>query len=418
MGKTVIIGIDGVPYSLMKDLSDRGVMKNFKKLREDGIFKVMKSSVPAVSSASWSTIITGENPGEHGIYGFTDMIKGSYTLSFSDFRNLRSPPFWEKNKKKSVIINVPSTYPPREMNGCHISGFVSPRIERSIYPSSYLEKLKEMDYKIDVDLEKAHMSKMMLFNELFDTLEKRKKAADFFWDDFDWDVFKFVITGSDRLGHFLWDAYEEKDNEHHQSFLKFFEMVDNMIGDIDSKLSKDDNLILISDHGMERVKFNVNLNGVLIKEGLLSLGGEKKKYKDIEKDTKAFAMEFGRLYINKKGKYPRGLVENEKEVRDNLIKIFNSLEIKGEKVIKEIHEKENIYRGKCFDDAPDLVLIPNKGFNLRGKITDKVFEESPFTGMHNPEAFLFVKGNKNKKFVPENPSVEDVVKIINKMGDV
>ncbi|MHA1886808.1 MAG: alkaline phosphatase family protein [Promethearchaeota archaeon] len=415
MSRVVIIGIDGVPYQMIKDLSDKGIMKNFKELRKNGIFKKMKSSIPAVSSASWSTIITGKNPGEHGVYGFTDIIPGTYVLSFCHYSNLKSQVFWEN--EKAVILNVPSTYPVKEMNGVHISGFVSPDIERAVYPKTYLKKLKEMDYRIDIDLEKAHKSKMLLFKELFETLDKRMEACRYFWNEQEWNIFKIVFTGSDRLEHFLWDAYEDENHEYHEKFLEFFRRIDEAIGEINGMMREDDALLLLSDHGMERVKYNVNLNAWLMKNDFLKLGGEKKKYKDIEEGTKAFAMEFGRIYLNKKGKYPKGFVdkENEEKIKEEIIRKLEEMKIDGEKVIKKIHKRDDIYKGKCVEGAPDLVLIPNKGFNLRGKISENIFEESPFTGMHNPEAFLFVKNKENEKIVPEEPSVEDVVPIIKKL---
>jgi len=68
----------------------------------------MASSIPEISSVAWSPIITGANPGEHGIYGFTDVAPDSYRLSFPNFNNLQVPPFWmDKSYGKSVIINVP-----------------------------------------------------------------------------------------------------------------------------------------------------------------------------------------------------------------------------------------------------------------------------------------------------------------------
>lgn len=413
MGKIIVIGIDGVPYKMIKDLSDKGIMKNFKELREDGILRKMKSSIPAVSSASWSTIITGKNPGEHGVFGFSDLIPGTYILQFADYRRLKEKTFWDG--EKAVVLNVPSTYPPREMNGVHISGFVSPDIERAVFPKVHLEKLKEMDYRIDIDLEKAHKSKRLLFKELFDTLDKRMEACWHFWDEYDWNIFKIVFTGSDRLEHFLWDAYEDENHKHKENFLEFFRRVDKAIGEIKEKMDKDDEMVILSDHGMERVKYNVNLNAWLKKKGFLKLRGEQKKYKDIAKGTKAFAMEFGRIYLNKKGKHPRGEVEEEEKIKEDIKEKLKKLEIDGEKVIKKMKKKEDIYKGKNMDRAPDLVAIPNKGFNLRGKMKKELYEESPFTGMHNPEAFLFVKNKKNKKIVPAKPSVEDVASITKKL---
>ncbi len=79
--RTVLIGIDGVPYHLLETLSDQNIMPNLKDLRKQGLFTQMLSSIPEISSVSWSSIITGNNPGKHGIYGFNDMIPGTYTTS-------------------------------------------------------------------------------------------------------------------------------------------------------------------------------------------------------------------------------------------------------------------------------------------------------------------------------------------------
>ena len=77
------------------------IMPNFKELQKNGQFQKMESSIPEISSVSWSSIITGKNPGEHGIFGFTDMIPNSYTISFPNYNNLKEKPFWQKIKEKS-----------------------------------------------------------------------------------------------------------------------------------------------------------------------------------------------------------------------------------------------------------------------------------------------------------------------------
>ena len=140
--RKIIIGIDGVPYELIDDLSKQGIMPNFNVLKKQSVFSKLKSSIPHISSVSWSSIITGSNPGEHGIFGFTDLIPNTYTLSFPDFNTLKTKPFWHQNPdKKYVIINVPSTYPVKPLNGVHISGFISLDLENADYPESEIENL-------------------------------------------------------------------------------------------------------------------------------------------------------------------------------------------------------------------------------------------------------------------------------------
>lgn len=413
--KVVIIGIDGVPFSIMETLSDNGIMENFASLKDKGTFTSMCSSIPEISNVSWSSIITGKNPGEHGVYGFTELIPGTYSLMFPDFRALKSLPFWrDNNKKRYVVINVPSTYPAGEINGVLVSGFVSPDLDKAVYPRSLLQELQKMDYRIDVDSEKAHKSYRLFLDELFNVLETRRKAYRYFWNNYKWDVFFFVITGSDRLEHFLWDAYEDESNEYHERFLDYFRKIDEIIGEIAEKVSEDDQLILLSDHGMERIKENVNLNAYLSKTDFLKAGNDPQlRYRNIEKGSKAFALDPGRIYLNKEGKYPNGTVmkKEEEEIIEELISSLKNLERDGKHVFNKIYRKEEIYYGKYLVNAPDLVLMSNSGFNLKGGMgKENIFDKDIFNGKHTYEdAFLYVKNDEN---VPKNVSVEDVRKII------
>lgn len=420
--KTVIIGIDGVPYGLMKDLSDRGVMPNFKSLREKGVFRKMASSVPAISSVSWSSIITGRNPGEHGIFGFTQLLPKTYTISFPNFNNLRSLPFWlKKNGKKYVILNVPSTYPAKKLNGVHIAGFVALDLEKAVYPQKYLKKLKEINYQVDVDSAIAHKSTTLFLEKLFENLNTRLKAYRYFWQKESWDVFMLVFTGTDRLGHFLWRAFENKKHKYHSDFLRFFKKIDEAIGEINQRLEESDSLFLLSDHGMESIKTNVNLNYFLQKQGFLDLGSTGRGHNRITSKTLAFVLDPDRIYLNKKLKYPRGRIEkkDEKKVIEDLIESLENLKYKGQKVIKKMYKKEEIYQGKHLDLAPDLVLLENPGFRLKGALRKtSLFENDVFEGKHTqPDAFLLAKTKKIAKIkISQKPKLEDFLTYYERMS--
>ena len=86
------------------------------------------------------------------------------------------------------------------------------------------------------------------------------------------------------------------------------------------------------------------------------------------------------------------------------------LKFENQPVIKEIYTKDEIYQGKMIDRAPDLVLLENKGFNIKASIgKDNVFEEEKiFSGKHNPNAFLFI----NKDIDNKDPTVEDIVGLL------
>ena len=412
--RNVIIGIDGVPYDLINQLSNKGIMPNFKELKKEFSFKLMKSSIPHISSVSWSSIITGKNPGEHGIFGFSDIIDNTYSLCFPNFNALKCKPFWLKDPdKKHIIINVPATYPAKELNGVHIAGFVALELEKAVYPKQLIPILKEINYEIDVDTKLAHQQSTNIFiDELFRVLNIRKKTFKILCNESKWDNFLAVITGSDRIGHFLWHIYEDNTNQYYHRVIEYFSEIDNIIGNIKNKLKEDDIFIILSDHGMEQIKQNVNLNTCLENEGYLSLSENLKNYNRITKKSSAFVLDPGRVYLNKKNKYPNGSVQKEKEndVIEELKTLFYDLEFKNQKVIKKVYKKEEIYSGKMIDYAPDLVLIENEGFNLKGTIgKKKVFEdELVFSGKHNDKSFILI----NRDIEIQNPSVENIVDLM------
>jgi len=427
----VLIGLDGVPYGLVDDLANRGVMPNFQMLKKQGIFAKMAAPLPAISSVSWSCLITGQNPGAHGIYGFADLAPNSYDLVFPNFNNLKALAFWQKYPQlKQVVLNVPSTYPVKPMNGVHISGFVSPDIEQAVFPAKYLPKLREIKYEIDVDSELAHQDMDLFLENLFQTTEARVAAYRYFWQGIAWDVFWLVFTGSDRLGHFLFDAYKNEGHKYHKDFLHYFKRVDEVIGEVAGQLGPQDGLLIFSDHGMTETKANFNVNYFLQENGFLTLapleaspltGLDKslgETYNQISLRSAAFALEPGRVYINEKGKYPRGSVEekDKEKILSDLIAAFLQVEFLGGRVVEKVFKKEEIYSGPELKYAPDLVLVEKPGFRLRAGLNKKeLFDKDIFTGTHTgDDAFLLAKLPGID--LPENHfKVEDIIGILEKI---
>jgi len=418
--RTVIIGLDGMPYHLIKDLAEVDVMPHTKALIKSGAFRQMESSIPEISSVAWSSIITGGNPGQHGIFGFTDIPLHTYRLSFPNFNDLLMPPFWKhKGNGKSVIINVPFTYPAARLNGVLIAGFVALDLRKAVYPTSLLPRLNKIGYRIDVDSNKAHQSLDLFLKDLDRTLQARIQAYRYLWDREDWRTFMLVFTGTDRLAHFLWDAYEDKQHKYHTAFLDHLHQIDEVIGEITQKIDETDSLLVLSDHGFERLEYDTHLNFFFAQEGFLRFRKTPaQSLADIDYGTTAFALDPARIYINLEGKYPRGSVkpENRETIIDKLEAGLRSLEVNGKKVIERICRKEEIYEGPHLHRAPDLVLLPNKGFNLKGGLkATKLFEKDIFTGKHSQkDAFLLI--NKPiPDIIQKNPSVCDVVRVINKL---
>jgi predicted AlkP superfamily phosphohydrolase/phosphomutase len=282
-----------------------------------------------------------------------------------------------------------------------------------------VSKLKALDYRLDVDSQVAHESLDLFLSDLDKTLEARVQTYRYLWESQDWQVFMLVFTGTDRLMHFLWSAYEDKGHKYHHDFLRHFHEIDEVIGEINARMKEEDTLVILSDHGFEGLDLDVYVNYLLKKEGFLKTKkGEEPTLENIDPLTKAFALDPARIYVNLKDRYPNGGInkDDKEKVLKDLEDLFASFEIEGRSVIKDIYRGEEIYSGPCLDKAPDLILEGNHGFNLKADIkADTLTRKGIFTGKHTRDNAFFLLGAKEDIMYPvDNLHVSDAISIIYK----
>lgn len=399
--RVVVLGIDGVPCSLLNRFTAEGLMPNLARLAKTGTLTDMTASVPEVSSTSWTTFMTGVNPARHGIYGFTELQKGSYGWRFPNSSDIKSPTLWDiagKLNKKSIVLNVPSTYPARPLNGVLTAGFVAIDLKKATYPDTAYEYLKGMGYRMDVDTRKAQESSEALAKDIDETFELRKKAMLHFLDNGEWDLFISVVTETDRLHHYLWSALEDEKHPQHNFFLDFYKKIDDLIGEIYERTGDDVPFIIMSDHGFTSIKQEIYLNVWLKEKGYLKFKKENpQSLEDMHEESRVFVLDPSRFYIHLKGKYSRGSVDpNEYDgLRARLKENLMSLSVNGEKVIKTVMLKEEIYSGNLLDAAPDIVVLPYDGYDLKGSLNKtRVAGRSFLTGGHTRNDAVFYINRK------------------------
>ena len=397
MQKAAIIGLDGVPYGLLTDLADRGIMPNTRDLLQEGAITRTKTNMPPNSAVSWSSIFTARNPGEHGIYGFTDFLPNSYTVSYHHSMRLRTQPFWQRNHdKRTIIVNLPATYPPQALNGVHISGFVSPQLEKSIYPHDQSRWLTETGYVVDVTAPFAESEIPRFIEELKRTLRKRVEVGMKLLDS-KWDIAFFVITGTDRIGHYLWDAYKNTRNQYHNDFIDYFGLVDEAIGEMNASFPEDTALMILSDHGMTSSGTAYNINTLLKEEGYLSVEDKPEaNYNAVRTNSRAFAAETNKIYLNTEDRFPRGSVKtsDRADLEDEIRALLTSVRIGGRRVVKTVFTKEEIFDGPYSSDAPELVALPEDGFSFKtGLFSNELATVDRLQGRHTEDdAFLYLRG--------------------------
>lgn len=416
--KACVIGLDGVPFSLLSDLARRDVMPFLNLLIREGYLHPMKASLPEISAVSWTNFMTGTNPGTHGIFGFTDLKPNSLDLRFPNFLDLKVETFWDllgKHGRRSIIINQPSTYPARKINGTLISGFVAIDLTKAVHPLAFKNKLEGLDYQIDIDTFRCRENHAILWKDLDKTLSGRIRAFEILWEE-DWDYFEFVITGTDRLHHFLWSAYEDESHSDHQNFLDYYNRIDGILERIATafeRLTKSrDGLFLLSDHGFTGIEQEVHLNAWLEKEGYLRLNTPSPSGpSETAPATLAFALDPNRIYLNLKGRFPHGRVEEpqkqvlKQEIKEKIVNFTCS----GKRVVREVFDTLDIYSGPIVAQGPDLIVLGEKGFDMKGSFKKKeLFGRTNLEGMHTwDDAFFWSSTELNRDL-----EIADIAEII------
>ena len=152
--RIVILGLDGLDHGLTEKLLAAGKLPNLAKLREQGGFQSLGSTLPPISPVAWSSFQTGVNPGKHNIFDFLIPDERTYqpklssveirttarsigwgplSVSFGrrpDVRMLRkSKPFWSILSDYGIfnsILRVPITFPPEKLRGVQLSAMCVP----------------------------------------------------------------------------------------------------------------------------------------------------------------------------------------------------------------------------------------------------------------------------------------------------
>jgi predicted AlkP superfamily phosphohydrolase/phosphomutase len=411
-----MLGLDGSPLPLLRRLMKSGDLPNLARAFEGGSAVEMNSSLPDVSAVAWTSINTGKNPAKHGIFGFYDRKPGSMDIDIMTSTHTRAKTIWELVSdagRRAIAINVPLSYPPQRINGVVVSDFLAPRLDKAVYPTAVLSDLERIGYRIDTDPAIGRQSLEAFVQDFKITADKRAEAVMHLMDREVWDLFFVVFMETDRLHHFMFQYIEDGDATYGPMFVDAYRHIDALAGKILAKLNDDDQLIILSDHGFTTLKYEVYINVWLQQRGYLHFAeGAKPGPATIDPSSRAFSLDPGRIYVNLKGREAGGTIDAEDApaLLDELAAGLGDLRDpqSGQQMVKDVYRAADIYAGPLFDRAPDLLLMPHDGYDIKGTFDATTLTgRGALVGMHKYDnATLFIKGHR---ITVDHASVHDVL---------
>ena len=374
--KLVVIGLDcATPQTLFEDfLND---CPNIKKLVQYGIYGKLRSSNPPITIPAWMVMATGKKAGTLGLYGFRHRKENSYNdFWIASSYSIKEKKIWDilgEHGLSSCILGIPPTYPVQKINGCLVSGFITPGTSSEYtFPPTLKEEIKKFvgDYILDVNFRVD--AKEDLLKEIYAMTDIQFRTIKYLMKTKEWDYFNFVIIGLDRFHHAFWKFYDkshqlyEPGNKFEFEMRNYYRYLDEKVGEILETIDENTLVMVVSDHGAKSMKGLICVNMALEKLGLLNFKKKPEfgtRINDAEVDwSKTYAWGWGgyyaRIFLNVEGREAGGIIKKKDydEIRDQVAnKIKTITDNKGNPMNTKVYKPEELYpiiRG----DAPDLLV--------------------------------------------------------------
>ncbi|MDY6788602.1 MAG: alkaline phosphatase family protein [Candidatus Nanohaloarchaea archaeon] len=420
--KTLIIGLDGANWELLDPWIEDGELPNLEELRESAVWGDHKSQLPPTTFPNWKCYSTGLNPGNLGVYWFEIIDMEEKMLSIPDSNSFQGKELWDylnDHNLKAGVINMPTMYPPKEIDGFIVCG--GPGTSDSVYrdisggythPKELEEELERKEYPV-------HPKPLLTSREdseeeveaIHKVIEERFELAMDKMEEV--DVLHVTLFYLNVLQHFFWNEEPTR---------KAWKIIDSYLGKIKEKCDKEGyNLVLMSDHGCTEIHTEFYINKWLEKEGYYKrkaqtsdflrkigfnretligiakkLGVEKiaeyapdfiqrliphkkgavrsQKLKQADLDqTVAVASGQGPIYMNM-SRDEKGYEEKREEIIEKLRDLESP--VTDEKIFENVYKSEELY-GNLEGSSPDIVVSQKPGVTVSDRVGSGDIFDSP-----------------------------------------
>ncbi|MFQ5822013.1 MAG: alkaline phosphatase family protein [Candidatus Heimdallarchaeota archaeon] len=374
----MIVGLDGLPWHILQFLIDRGIMPNLKKAVNLGTRATLRSTIPPYTSASWTSITTGVNPGKHGIFDFLRFQHRSYRSRLVNGLDIMYPRLHEMITSygfRSVVINLPHSYPfLKSERNTIVTDWLTPKL--IVYPDTIKNLVSSYNHSANWDLDRE-----IRLSEL----DGRLRAVINLFTHTEWDLFFVVFSEPDWIMHIAYDAILSHRGDITARIYKAFKMLDKFIGQVISKLDTKDLLIVLSDHGFTAYDKIIHVNTILSHTALANYAKVKPKTDALGRLVLDRARRSADRKTSKKMPLPGWIFEI---IADNIAvrKIASKISQRafGYKVMPTLTYSINLYSSKAFTySSPFGIYLNSKRmFNnglleqdIESDVIDEVIDE-------------------------------------------
>lgn len=324
--KVVVVGLDCATPEIV--FGRRDELPVLRRLIEGGLHGTLRSSDPPITIPAWMVMATGKDPGRLGLYGFRHRRGSAYDkMWIANSLAVKEKTVWDilgEQGGHATLVSVPPSYPPKPVAGNLVSCFITPpaKSRESTFPPSLYPEIEERFGPYIFDVVFRTEDRDQILSEINKMTDKRFAVMDYLMETKPWDLFWFVEIGVDRVHHAFWKYHDpahhlyEPGNRYQNAIIDYYKRVDEHLGRFLEKAGKDTVVLVVSDHGVKRMKGCFCVNEWLIEQGDLVVKEKPQGVVSID-DLKidwaktrvwGWGGYYARLFLNVEGREPQGVI--------------------------------------------------------------------------------------------------------------
>lgn len=145
--KVLLIGLDGIDWSVIQSPIQEGYMPTVEKLLQHGVYGNIALVQPTVAPMLWNTIVTGKRADKHGVCGYAELSPNHEIVRPVSVASCACKRIWNiltASGLKSNVVSWPASFPAEGIDGAVVSDFFEAQtrvdgsndepIEGAVYP--------------------------------------------------------------------------------------------------------------------------------------------------------------------------------------------------------------------------------------------------------------------------------------------
>lgn len=254
-------------------------LPHLRQLMANGIYGPLRSCDPPITIPAWMSwppvaIQANSVCMASGIERVMSITRCGLPTQRRSKRRL-SGIIWGSRGKKSILVGVPPSYPPKPVKGELISCFITPSNEKSYtYPEELRKEIEEHfgPFLFDVVFRTEDRSEVL--KEIYRMTDNHFQVVDYLLDRQDWSLFWLVEIGVDRMHHAFWKFMDKTITSIspvillNQLSMIIINFLTKKIGQLLKKIDERTAVLVVSDHGAKGMKGAFCVNDWLIEQGI------------------------------------------------------------------------------------------------------------------------------------------------------